>query len=455
MISRVKTWSLALAWFVILPFAAQADVRKQSACGLFPSSLFPNARIETTLNTCYSGGHRCWVGVRGDWLDLTDRVTVTSGPTASITIDKKGVEDSGTIGGDCIPRSNKDREGFVRLNLENIRGTGTMRLRLSRPGGEDTISVTVKDGTTFLATKLESAFATAGESKVFELKGGNLRKLQLKQTSRSIPGVSSSTNLSPSERIGGVNVISDEILSKTETSARVRLTLSATGMVSLEEKLQFSDGEPELNKRFGWPTVNVSAGRAAQNPPPAQTRPPGGGGATITQPNDPNLTPQQPSIAPLLNKIGNLSATMIPMFYCTTRNGIRVLQDQDTEVDVPAFDWGVANDNRADVNQAFSVVLLNGSANNAQLASETVQSIVKSGTRIFRNWPGRPARVHVMLVTAANPKFAAEYNSSTGCYIPTAFVGSTRLDPKSLVVRVDSGDAITEHVENDNDLTRR
>jgi hypothetical protein len=256
-------------------------------------------------------------------------------------------------------------------------------------------------------------------------------------------------------------VQSDEILSTTTTTARVRLTFAqtrnATGMVSLEEKLAFSDGEPELNQRFGWPEVRVSAGRGGQNPPPPP--PPanqgGGGGGVSNQGRDPNLTPQQPSIAPLLNKIGNLKATMIPMFYCSLAPGV----DQEKEVAVPAFDWGVANDNRSAVNTAFTVTLIDGTSNTT-LATETVQTIVQSGTRIFRNWPGRPARVRVIQVTAAHPKFALEYNSSTGCYIPTALVGSTRLDPKMLIVRVDPGGpnnigVITESVENDNDLVRR
>lgn len=173
-----------------------------------------------------------------------------------------------------------------------------------------------------------------------------------------------------------------------------------------------------------------------------------GGSGSVPGPNLPNLTPRSPSVAPLLRKINSKSATMIPMFYCGS-----VPDDQEMAVDVPAFDWGVANDDRAEISQAFSVAVLEGTSN-APLAKETVQSIPRSGTRIFRNWPGRPSHVRAINVTAANPKFGSDYDSSPGCYIPAALVGSVTLDPKSLIVRVDADGQITERVESDNDLKR-
>lgn len=137
------------------------------------------------------------------------------------------------------------------------------------------------------------------------------------------------------------------------------------------------------------------------------------------------------------------------MFYCEG-----VPPDQERDVDVPAFDWGVENDDRTMVGQAFSVTVLNGASKNAPLATEIVQSIPRSGTRVFRNWPGRPTQVRVVNVTAANPKFAKEHDSTPGCYIPTLLMGTVTLDPRSLIVRVDSGGQITERVENDNELRR-
>ena len=163
----------------------------------------------------------------------------------------------------------------------------------------------------------------------------------------------------------------------------------------------------------------------------------------------PNLTPQAPSAAPLLRKINAAPATMIPMFYCT---GISA--DRETEVDVPAFDWGVANDDRAEVRHAFTVAIVDAASPGGTLVTEAVPSILRSGTRVFRNWPGRPTRVRVIHVTAANPKFRTEYGAAPGCYIPTALAGSVTLDPGSLIVRVDARGEIAERLENDNDLTR-
>jgi hypothetical protein len=162
----------------------------------------------------------------------------------------------------------------------------------------------------------------------------------------------------------------------------------------------------------------------------------------------PNLKPQSPSTAPLLRKINNGPATMIPSFYCA---GISA--DQEVEVQVPPFDWGVANDDRSAVQEPFSVSLLGGSTR-ASLATQTVSIIPESGTRIFRNWPGRATRVKVIKLTRENPRLAAEYEGTPGCYIPTALAGKITLDPKPLIIRVDDGGRIAERVETDNDLTR-
>lgn len=163
----------------------------------------------------------------------------------------------------------------------------------------------------------------------------------------------------------------------------------------------------------------------------------------------PNLTAQASSAAPLLRKINLKAATMIPSSYCA---GIPF--DRETEVDVPPFDWGVANDDRSAVNQAFAVTLLGGTSSGMSLATQTVQSIPRAGMRIFRNWPRRPTRVTVIHVTDANERFATEYDRTPGCYIPTALVRTVVLDPKPLVIRVDDGDRIAERVETDNDLIR-
>lgn len=452
MAARFSILTLAVIVFVFLPLGtASAEVRAQSACSLYPSSLFANPprMSSTSEGRCFSGDHRCFVGVRGDWLDLTGSVDRVSGPSVGrIDIDKTGVEDSGSLSGDCIPRSNKDREGFVRLILEDIEGAGTLRLRLNRPGGQDTISVTVLDGKTFLGTKLEGNFADTGVSKVFNLKGANLGRLRMKQVNR-VSGLTSNTTLNtvdlPTRSLGGSE--SDGILDSTPTTARVRLTFHETGTVSLETRLEFEGGEPELNERLGWPSVTVRrpGGGGNQNPPPPPQ--PGAGGTPGTNVGStPNLTPNRLfNERPLLRKVNTLSSLMVPSFFCA---GLAI--DEEREVDVPAFEWGVANDNRTAITQPFAVAVLNGAGGNAPLAAQTVTTLPQSDIRTFRNWPGRPARVKV--VNVQSNRLMSEYNNSAGCYIPNALAGRVTLDPKPLIIRADSASQIAERVETDNDL---
>jgi hypothetical protein len=449
MAARFKVLGL-IVFALMLSSPAFAEVRLQSACPLYPSGLFTEVpRMGSSPGgRCYSG-HTCWVGVRGDWLDITDSTTILSGPRASIRISEKGVEDSGSLNGDCIPRSNKDREGYVRLALENISGSGTMRIRLNRAGGSDTINVEVLDGTTFVGTRIDgSAAADTGESKIYSLKGANLDRLRLKQANR-ISGLTS--NLGSAGTVSGISsrptqLEADGIVSSTETTARVRLTFSEAGTFSLENRLEFEGGEPPLNASLGWPEVHIHRASGAQNPPPVAPVQGGSGGKTVgsTTSSVPNLTPVRlfPE-RPLLRKINTLSSLMIPMFFCSG-----VGNNEEEDVDIPAFEWGVANDNRAAVAQPFSVAVLNGTS---PLATQTVASIPESDTRTFRNWPGRPARIRVVKVTG--PPLLSEYNNSPGCYIPNALAGKVTLDPKPLVIRVDSTSQITERNEPDNDLS--
>lgn len=404
-----------LALFPMLALAgppAAADVRLSSSCPVL------RGFSHNISGKCFST-HPCRVGVRGDWLDLTDRVTVLSSrPTASVRITTKGTEDSAA--NSCIPRTNRSREGFVALELTDIEGSGELRLRLSRPaaGGrdEDTITIQVEAGEAWI--KPDRMSAVVNEPKTFVLEGGSLTLLQLKDPIE--PG--------------------DEILDKRSDRATVRLTFTRTGMMSLDDKVKFLVKRTNVNDQAGWSTIAVrqpGTGAPAPANPQSPTSPPRSGS---TQPSEPNLLPVQLfANRPLLRKINTLAATEIPGTFCTGFGN-----NEERDVDVPAFEWGVSNDNnRSDVTTPFIVQLLDG---NNVLATQQITRLNGGQMLTFRNWRGRPSRVRAVKVTG--PPLLSQYGNAVGCYL----VSSSPLDPRPITIRVDAGGTIPERVEVDNDL---
>jgi hypothetical protein len=185
------------------------------------------------------------IGVRGEWLDWTDRVSRVipflppGQPIPRFTIEETGVDNSG---GPCVPNTTRDREGFVLFSVTNVFTPGTVRIRLSRWNGFDIIDVPFRDGT-FASPNLPAASRTArvNEAQTFEIRGFNLTGLQ---------------TIDPD----------DTILEQNLTRARVRMTFGAIGEQSLETKLAFAGGEPELNRTFGWPVVDVRPPRVPDDP---------------------------------------------------------------------------------------------------------------------------------------------------------------------------------------------
>jgi hypothetical protein len=274
--SRFKSLTLMLAVCAALTSSiVLADVREKSICPLMPD--FRN-RDSHFGGECYSG-HDCQVGVRGAFLDLTTRASIESAPpNATVTISDKGVEDSRI--GQCVPRSNASREGFVKVFLTGITGTGPMRIKLSRPnafGGQDhdTVTVTVLNGGTYLARLGSTAgsdyVADRNVQKTFTLRGRNLDLLQLKNP-----------------------VAGDVIERKSEASAEVKLTFTTRGSIGLDTRLEFAGRTPLPNVEGGWPDVLVLV-QSNTPPPPAQTAPapvqPRQGGSQASSPApSPDLT---------------------------------------------------------------------------------------------------------------------------------------------------------------------
>jgi hypothetical protein len=280
MLKRFNGFLLAVAMATVtLPISLFADVRAMERCARNLPRTFRGG------GDCLAG-FPCEVGVRGAWLDLTNSVTVRSAPpNASVSIEDKGVEPR-AFG--CVPSGQGSREGYVRVKLTNISGTGRMTLRLSRPnafGGtdHDDVSFDVRDGSTFI--ERPELQAEAGVTRNFTISGRNLDKLRLKLV--PVGGSRSFQPRNPDQ----LRELSqpDAIVSQSTVNVTVRLTYGSTGTFSLEDKLEFEGGEPFLNATQGWPTVRVTN--------PAPPPPPPGITVSVTGPGTGTVASAPPGIS--------------------------------------------------------------------------------------------------------------------------------------------------------------
>jgi hypothetical protein len=422
---RFKSLAFSVALICVLTGTSvlRADVRDHRLC--VAANGFQESRFGATSAECFSG-HVCVVGVRGDWLDLTDRVTVESGPTARITIRDTGTGDArGAIGtlSTCVPTSTRSREGYVSILLADISGSGTMRLKLSRPnaiGGrdDDTVSLVIKKGETYIA--LDTPYnATFGEPKELVFRGGNLDLLQLKNPE---PG--------------------DEILSKSETEARVRLTFtrenSRTNPAPIENRLQFAGPEPALNERFGWPRVNVSGGSSRSTP--------------VASSSQTNIKPLNPSalLRPVDLRAGTgLQTGKIDDSFCAG-----LVANEVREMAVPPFRFSVQNMTGRPIAETFAVALTDRSGRT--LYTEDVQGLGANATKVISvpTWQGRQARFTVKNSQATpcpTGPCGVMAGRVHGCFLDSSMTGRVTPDI-SLVIRVDPDKAIPNEAIGDNAL---
>ena len=171
----------ALSMAMFSPSSAHAALSDSKVCPKLSPEVSAPPGVQAP-EVCYSG-FNCTVGMRGDWLDITNRVSMgfTPGPitgqtyaNAEASIAARGVEIRASNA--CVPVSQRDREGYVAVLLEEVKGAGKARVKASRPGlagigsDSDSVEIEVRDGTHYLHPVQRAALsARVGEVKTIDL----------------------------------------------------------------------------------------------------------------------------------------------------------------------------------------------------------------------------------------------------------------------------------------------
>lgn len=217
----------------------------------------------------------CRVGVRGDWLDTTNRVVYVSGPRVTPTIERKGVDRQlAPFGAEvCDPGANKDREGFVELQLRDIEGSGTLRLKLERPGGSDIISIPIKDGSMRIRPSLTSspikvvlAQNQPNQTVRFTIQGRGLDRLRVKSQANIDAEFRNAGRLTGSTfRIveTHADVVRPPAKSETATiEVQIRGFDNRPASARLTSIVEFPQGISEFNAIFQPPLVHFGLAEA-------------------------------------------------------------------------------------------------------------------------------------------------------------------------------------------------
>ena len=283
----------------MVPPLAQAAVRDSNVCPAVQNGLSMQAG-KTLPDVCYSG-FSCVIGLRDDWLDLTDTVTVRRpnngrlyvGQTPRASIQSAGAEPRAN--NPCVPPSNKSREGYVAVELETIPGVGDLLIEAHRPGlggvtrDSSEFRFEIRDGARFLnpsATANGPAVVTAGTERTIELRGRGLENLRVKAGVRQpFPAPAGAGSGAGQARPPGINALADrvranstvaargmtdisranlnlepepfEILSARYDVVRLKVNVLRPGLVSLGDYLEFAAGDPAINRDLGWPQIDV------------------------------------------------------------------------------------------------------------------------------------------------------------------------------------------------------
>jgi len=245
----------SLILFSLFSNTAFSEVRAMKLCSKQVNQILP-----VCVGNPMPGSYiTCRVGVRGDWLDITSKVTHISGPrAANVSINYKSVAKVvpvpfGTLAV-CDPGTTKAREGFVELDLGSITGTGNMLLRLDRPGGSDTVSIPIINGGIGLSPRTYSV--PLNQEVILDVYGRNL------QTLRARPQAAIDANFARPGNVVQILEIRDDFNSGAIQSqkARVRLQLTdfrnSASSIDLTNLIHFPQGVTEFNQIFGQPTIS-------------------------------------------------------------------------------------------------------------------------------------------------------------------------------------------------------
>lgn len=280
------------AVLVAMSMPALAAIRDSNIC----PSLANAVEIEagrTIPDVCYSGFF-CYVGLRGDWLDLTDEVDIIGlSPLPRVSIDETGA-DPRSHG--CAPPSNRTREGFVVVRIQDITSLGRYRIKVSRVGNvginrhSNSHEIEVRNGGNYLdllSVNRQPFSMRAGPAREVELKGRGLELLRVKtgvgqpfpeasgtRTAPAAPGRGiaaaaaamrtpiSSARLPANAQVVSLEPAPFEIISARYDSVRIRVHILRPGIVRLEDYFEFASvrGVPTvaaINDDLGWPRFDV------------------------------------------------------------------------------------------------------------------------------------------------------------------------------------------------------
>jgi hypothetical protein len=484
-----------ISYFISLLFLMQIATAEAAMRAFFLNGI--------NSEPCYSSQYfKCSLGVRGDWLDITDKVSIVSGPTATITITDKGADNKnseyGSLGSGIVPKvppMNGGREGYVLLELKNISGPGTMRIKMERPAAfgrdSDFVSVSIKDGSFGLDPSQTVRSVTAGHTKTIEIFGYGLNGISVKPGFKSQPASTASNNSQRIQSVAGkVNSSVKDSVGQNLASAQSNMQLppevkilsresgvlsekmtvefnlhNSTSSFDLNTKdiFTFSKGVPPMNADKGWPIIHVnrgcslgspgcSAGSGAASSNTSASNAGNttvgnvSGGTRISNPVELNLLPNINTPTLFIRQINTGSPIVLDQAIC---GGL--IKQQEKEVDVPTITWMVTNASDVDINQPFNVSLIKGNNANPPFHTVNVNSIPAHGMTTFNNWPGRPTKIKVKLMP--DPR-QPNNNDANQCLLTDTHPANTLLDPKPLIIRVDSNNQVNEGGrEDDNDLT--